>query len=639
MANEQHIYAGNGPPVTAPADYGHHYVDTTGGRVYLSVGSAVVGDWQLVPLTGLTYPIAAPNGTAGAPSYGFAADTDTGMYKTGDGNLSFSVNSINIISLSTATTTVTNDLSVTGNISAANYPPTGSNNNFSGFDSSGDLFSIPGWTFSATNYGYNIQNTIEPNNGGGNILNNSSVYVEPLQNSPNETWTVHYKNILLDNASSGFTFGTAGNAVTLLNHQITHKGTGNVGALSFISNFFDIGNGTDAISSTGLAYAFGFASILSGVTLTGPLQGYGFQPNFQAGSVLNSYANAFYDFATISGSVDSYNTLIASPTIGSITNNNNLVGVNCNPTVTTFTGNAQYIGMAVSGNLGTFGTGSYFGINMNSTVTSVQNAYGLYINMNNITASGTKRAIDVVGDVNIQGALSFTGGLSVGQINAYYSSALVDGGGVPTTVHSLISAPTVAANATVANADTIGVNTAMLFTAGANSTVTTAFLGLAALALPAVVSMDVGSTVDRFAGAVFAVSLDAGALGGTIDQAYGARALFLPNGVTTVNKLYGFEFALPFGDIATEQWGFYTPVDCFNWLKGSLKIDGTAGSTDKVTNSSVGLEIGGTTKALLTSRLTTTERDALTAINGMIIYNTTTAKFQGYEAGAWVDLV
>lgn len=37
--------------------------------------------------------------------------------------------------------------------------------------------------------------------------------------------------------------------------------------------------------------------------------------------------------------------------------------------------------------------------------------------------------------------------------------------------------------------------------------------------------------------------------------------------------------------------------------------------------------------------LTTTQRDALTAVNGMIIYNTTAAKFQGYEAGAWANLI
>ena len=37
--------------------------------------------------------------------------------------------------------------------------------------------------------------------------------------------------------------------------------------------------------------------------------------------------------------------------------------------------------------------------------------------------------------------------------------------------------------------------------------------------------------------------------------------------------------------------------------------------------------------------LTTTERNALTAANGMVIYNTSDNKFQGYENGGWVNLV
>ena len=42
---------------------------------------------------------------------------------------------------------------------------------------------------------------------------------------------------------------------------------------------------------------------------------------------------------------------------------------------------------------------------------------------------------------------------------------------------------------------------------------------------------------------------------------------------------------------------------------------------------------------LLLGNMTTTERDALTAANGMIIYNTTLNKFQGYENGSWANLI
>jgi hypothetical protein len=37
-------------------------------------------------------------------------------------------------------------------------------------------------------------------------------------------------------------------------------------------------------------------------------------------------------------------------------------------------------------------------------------------------------------------------------------------------------------------------------------------------------------------------------------------------------------------------------------------------------------------------RLTTTERNALTAVNGMIIYNTTDNQMQGRINGAWVAM-
>lgn len=242
------------------------------------------------------------------------------------------------------------------------------------------------------------------------------------------------------------------------------------------------------------------------------------------------------------------------------------------------------------------------------------------------------------GDVSISGALTFGGALSIGKLNAFYTQALVDGGGTPTSIHSLISSATVPDNATISNADTLGINTAMLLTVGDNATVSSSFTGLAALALPAVVSLGSGSTVDQISGGLFAISLDVSAAGGTINNLDLCRSVAIPNGVTTIDTMSGFRMDLPFGNPATTAWGFYESPGVNNYFAGNLLIGGTPGSNDTVDNSSVALEVDSTTKAVLLSRLTSTQRDALTAIDGMLVYNTTSNKFQGYAGGVWVDL-
>ena len=49
-----------------------------------------------------------------------------------------------------------------------------------------------------------------------------------------------------------------------------------------------------------------------------------------------------------------------------------------------------------------------------------------------------------------------------------------------------------------------------------------------------------------------------------------------------------------------------------------------------------GLDSGTITTGTIRS-MTTTARNALSAANGMVIYNATTNKFQGYAGGSWVD--
>lgn len=236
------------------------------------------------------------------------------------------------------------------------------------------------------------------------------------------------------------------------------------------------------------------------------------------------------------------------------------------------------------------------------------------------------------GDVEITGSLAFQGSLNIEKLNAFGSQPIVDGGGVPTTIHGLITNPTVADNVTLTSGDTIAVNTAALITIGDNATVGTTFIGLAALGLPAVLTMGAGSTLDRCYASLFALSMDAAAGGGTVDEVGLCRAIAIPNGSTTVNKLKGFMFDLPFGDPGTTSWGVYISPDVHNFMSGDLKI----GGTDVVASPNVALEIESTTKAFVLSRMDTTARNAMTPIAGMVIFNTTTSTLQFYNGTIWI---
>lgn len=69
-----------------------------------------------------------------------------------------------------------------------------------------------------------------------------------------------------------------------------------------------------------------------------------------------------------------------------------------------------------------------------------------------------------------------------------------------------------------------------------------------------------------------------------------------------------------------------------------IGVQAAGGLVNVPTNNSVGIELQSTTRAVLLSRMTTAQRDAMTAVDGMIIYNTTTGTIQGYQSGAWGNL-
>jgi hypothetical protein len=118
--------------------------------------------------------------------------------------------------------------------------------------------------------------------------------------------------------------------------------------------------------------------------------------------------------------------------------------------------------------------------------------------------------------------------------------------------------------------------------------------------------------------------------GGTITSNYGLWTGATASGSGSITNSYGVYIDSMGG--ATLSFGVYqaSAADT-NYFAGDIGIGTTSPAT------SAGLEISSTTRALLVSRMNTTQRNALTAAAGMIIFNTTTSKFQGYDGSAWQD--
>jgi hypothetical protein len=189
------------------------------------------------------------------------------------------------------------------------------------------------------------------------------------------------------------------------------------------------------------------------------------------------------------------------------------------------------------------------------------------------TNDGFVEAAHFNGNVSVDGDFSFTGSLALGKLNSFSQFTLDTSGspGQPASNNSLITQLNVPDNTTITDGDFIGLNTAAIMNIGENSHVTTSLTGITPLGLPAVLSLQTGSTVDRVAAATFAMVLDSTATGGVVHEIDLCRTLCIPNGITTINRLKGFAFFLPFGPVATEEWGIFIAVDIYIIFKGIVK--------------------------------------------------------------------
>ena len=86
----------------------------------------------------------------------------------------------------------------------------------------------------------------------------------------------------------------------------------------------------------------------------------------------------------------------------------------------------------------------------------------------------------------------------------------------------------------------------------------------------------------------------------------------------------------------TFVWADQTDADFASGGNDQFLIRASGGVGIGTTSPEGALDVSSTTGAFIVPRMTTAQRDALTPVNGMIIYNTTANQFNFYENGAWV---
>lgn len=515
-------------------------------------------------------------------------------------------------------------------------------NTFAGFDNTGALENIPGFNINTTTGGMDESFTKQPNNGGGSNLNGINLSFDPLQNSPDETWSVQNIQVNFDVNSSGFSQGTNGSAAQLLNLGFTHHGTGNVGGLFYIQANSDIGNGTDPITVKGMGWMFGFTNVHANVTLDGSLQGYTFQPTVDAAAAgtSNFGVSAFEDFANINIPVNGYNSFSSGPDILSITNNNSYQGYIAGPNITTLTGNASASGFNFFGNITTMGASSSInGFSFGPAITTSHgNITGININPNlvggdanftgvNINPQGGATSANVTGiSINLssitstdpQGATGLTSDSRI-NVNANVDHISNLGFQIINRIEGLLHVPS---GGPVTGTDSLANNFAGDLSAEDNLAIGPAGLGFNSVGFITDLAVAATKTVDSVTVFLPALALpDPGyTTGGNITNLAIVKtfAPFPQGGTVNITNLYGYKIdalAGSFSASATNAWGLYfDDANLQNYIGGRLSL----GVTTTTTNSKFTFKNGHITSQQTTPPTVTVSSNAGTGGSGSV---------------------
>lgn len=346
--------------------------------------------------------------------------------------------------------------------------------------------------------------------------------------------------------------------------------------------------------------------------------GFGVFQNFNSGSNVVNGVSAFNDNTNVQSgaSVNFYTSMGLFPNIQSGSTLNDFQGININPQIVP----------NVSGSIQMLQINGFGG-------STTPNLTGINVNLSQLNSTSLKQGLTIN-----DGAI---------QVQANYDTSILPASPGFIGINSIGGLFHVAAGSPVTNtlafANTVGMSTVFEDDYGPDP-----FVGNLCFANVNHTSQLIVTntkTITAYNQMLLAVSLPSGSSlsppitdGGTITEAFSLRMPgFLPQGgsLSITNMYQIYMDAIGGSSAATNAWGLYIADPALqNYFKSSIAIDTTS---TKVSNGSVGLEIGSTTKALRLSNLTSTERDALTALAGMEIFNTTSNQVEFYNGSSWTS--
>jgi len=146
-----------------------------------------------------------------------------------------------------------------------------------------------------------------------------------------------------------------------------------------------------------------------------------------------------------------------------------------------------------------------------------------------------------------------------------------------------------------------------------------------------------GKTVSLINYVSAGASIPESSTGGVIENLnlFNALGVLPAGGTLGITNQRAFHYATNASTLATNSWGVcIEDASSENYFAKSVVIGGL---TQKVSSAEVALEVADK-KAFMPGKMTTTEKLALTAIAGMMVYDTTLNQISYYNGSGWIDL-